>query len=156
MDTHHHTTSPDRARSRLKKTSPVKNRSRTSSVPSPLLQKYLRFSPLLLIAAVNGIVIWNVITRVDPQKLQHMIIPNSYAPMLLLLMSLSFFLGSYLFLNTGRGARIALITGLYFFLKFQHVFFSLSVYLFLLVLFFGLESSSFIKKWKFGSKNRPK
>ena len=151
-----HNPPADRAKSRLKKDIKSNVSARRVTTTPPLLQKYLKFSPLLLIAILNGVVIWNITTKVDPEQLQHVLLPNSYAPMLLLLISLSFFLGSYTTLNTGRGARIALITGIFFFLRVQHVSFTFSVYVGIGALFLGLELFSALQKRKLTSKNHSK
>lgn len=151
---------PQKARSRLKKKSescpvlPTSTKRQRKQLPdnNTLLKKYLRFSPLLVITLVHVFAITYFMSRVDPATWKHFLIPSSYLPMLLLITSTTFFASSYLFLNTGRGVRIALLTFCIFFLKFQAVSLTIPVVFSLLCIFGFLEIVSLLKNKKADSK----
>ncbi|MCA9369142.1 hypothetical protein KC721_02505 [Candidatus Woesebacteria bacterium] len=133
MDTEQ-STSPQKARSRLKNNRdnmPVvhslhKRTKNAVTVEHPLLKKYLKFSPLLIVAILHLGLLSYVVRTVAPETWQHFLIPNSYLPMLLLLIATVFWFSSYLFLNTARGIRFSLFAGIFFFLKVQSVILSSS------------------------------
>lgn len=144
-----------KARSRLKKksvstdvsttSSTSKRRSKHTSDQPKLLQKYIRFSPLLLITALHLVLITRVMNSVNPESWENVLVPSSYLPMLLLIASTTFFASSYLFLNTGRGMRVAFLITSIFFLKFQAVVFTFPVLATLLIGFIFLESIFILK-----------
>lgn len=122
----------------------------------PLLKKYLRFSPLLVISGLHFLILYKTLQHQDPAQWENILIPSTYLPMLLLLTSTSFFTGSYIFLHTHRGLRIACITFIFFFLKFQQVIIGPSLVVGLILLFTLLEGIPKLKKLKLPSKKRVK
>ena len=132
----------EKARSRLKKkldVKPVPSGTRSPVTVAPLLKRYLKHSPLLIIFVLHVLTIWHVMTTIAPESWKDIVLPSSFLPMLLLITSASFFLASYFFLNTGRGFRIAVTIGGYFFLKFQKVEMTPGVIVFLVAFFVSLE-----------------
>lgn len=90
---------------------------RVQQKPVALTSRYITYWPLLVITLAHIFLLQNVVHSVDPENWKHLILPNTYLPMLLLITSTVFFGSSYIFLNTARGLRVALIIFFIFFFE---------------------------------------
>lgn len=128
-----------RAASRLKskpKSKPKSKKAKPSqqskhSADAPLIKslfrlvvRYLKHLPTLLIGLIFSAVVYLIITRVEPSSIRHVILPNSYLPLLLAVFLACFFIFSFVLLNTRRGFFSALIVMIVLFLRVQQVIFS--------------------------------
>ncbi|NCS97838.1 MAG: hypothetical protein GW762_04590 [Candidatus Pacebacteria bacterium] len=163
------TTEPkiQKARSRLQRSQAVTQQPNTVSKPRHAAHrvstsqktqlstyKYFRYSPLLLISLIHIFVLYRVLTTIDPASWKNVVIPSTYLPMLLLIVSTTFFTTSYIFLNTSRGIRFSLFVGTLFFLKFQHVVLSIPVLTALISVYSVVELISVLLSRKGDSKNK--
>lgn len=121
---------------------------RVQQKPVALTSRYITYWPLLVITLAHIFLLQNVVHSVDPENWKHLILPNTYLPMLLLITSTVFFGSSYIFLNTARGLRVALIIFFIFFLKFQNVRIDFALIVILGALFVLLELLSFLLQKK--------
>ena len=121
---------------------------RVQQKPPTLKSKYITYWPLLVVTLAHIFLLQNVVTSVDPENWKHLILPNTYLPMLLLITSTLFFASSYIFLNTGRGLRVALIVFFVYFFKFQNVRIDFLLIVILGALFLLLELLSFLLQKK--------
>jgi len=85
------------------------------------VKEYLQHLPILVIGLGLYAVILFVLNTVDPDLVQNVWIPNSYAPLLILVGAANFCFFSYVFLNTRRGFLSGLYLTVLLFLKLQQV-----------------------------------
>jgi hypothetical protein len=84
-------------------------------------KEYFFHLPVLFLGLIGlGGVIF-IFGWVEPSSIQHMYVPNSYAPLLLTVAAGTFFCGSYLFLNSRRGLLTSVVITSILFLKLQQV-----------------------------------
>lgn len=151
-----------KARSRLQNRQESSQQPKSTRVPISrhvekkfpnLTNRYITYWPLLVITLLHIFVVQKIVVSINPESWKHFILPNTYLPMLLLLTSTTFFASSYLFLNTGRGLRIALIVFLFYFFTFQNVLITVPVILTLVSLFIVLELLSLLLQKKRSRKS---
>ena len=85
------------------------------------LKRYAQRLPLLTIGILCYIATGCVFLTVEPRSIQHILLTNSYSPIVLLLGTGHFCSFSYLFLNSRRGAVISLVLSAILFLRLQQV-----------------------------------
>jgi len=128
------------ARSRLKK--PIKNEeiqhaqtvssdaldsakkertSKFSSHQQSLKFKYLKHSPLLLVAILCAFWTKNILVTKYPTEIAHFILPNSYLALLLPVFLTITFVSTYLLLNMKRGIVLGIAGTLLLFFKLQNI-----------------------------------
>ncbi len=117
-------------RSRLKSTSRSKikqdhskSTSKTSASGglSALLARYLRHLPTLIIGLFFSGVVYFILTQIQPDKVKHFILPNSYLPLLFAFFFAIMFIFSFIWLNTPRGFFTAIVLSIILFLLLQQV-----------------------------------
>lgn len=84
-------------------------------------KKYALRLPILAIGALCYAGSGFIFLTIEPRSIQHILLPNSYSPLVGLLAFGHFCTFSYLFLNSRRGAVISLVLSAIFFLRLQQV-----------------------------------
>lgn len=104
-----------------------------------LLKKYLKHLPILFLGLIFFSGVFLLITKVYPEQIRHILLPNSYLPLLAPLFFANFFLLSFLLLNTRRGFFLSSIATILLFLKLQNVIFTPQLLLSILIPFVIIE-----------------
>lgn len=84
-----------------------------------LILSYLQYLPTLILGLVFTGGVYLVLTYVDPDKIKHFILPNTYLPLLILFFLAALFIFSFVWLNSRRGLITALGLSLILFFKLQ-------------------------------------
>lgn len=88
-----------------------------------LLHAYLKHSPLLIPSLASYGLIWYLVSRLYPQQLANLPITGSFAPVIVPFFIGTFFLTSYLLLNSRLALYVALALTCALFLRLQQVLF---------------------------------
>lgn len=86
-----------------------------------LAKQYFSHLPTLAMAGIFAYLTSLLMHQVHPSQVKHFILPNSYLPLLILVFITTFFLVSWMLLNTRRGFLAALALSLILFLRVQQV-----------------------------------
>jgi hypothetical protein len=128
-----------KAKSRLS-TKPNKRKKRSNSFDLiKILAKYLNYLPTLVLGGLFAIGLYYLVSTVPPDQIKHFIIPGSYLPFTLGLLLSTWFITSFLLLNSRRGLLISLFLTWLVFLKLQQVMMSPQLVLISLVPFVIVE-----------------
>lgn len=114
-------------------------------------KKYFQHVQTLLLSLPGIVLTFFILTSVYPDDIKNFLIPQSYLPLLISFFAGSFFLLSFIFLNTRRGLWLSVYLTLLLFFKLQMVtydFFSIGIPL----MFFGILELS----WMLFLKNNTK
>lgn len=102
-------------------------------------KKRLKFLPLLFLAILAAGACFHLVTRVQPSSIANILYFHSYLPFQLSFFFSSFFLASFLLLNTRRAFFISCFFGILLFLKLQSVVITPSVFIIPLLFFCTIE-----------------
>lgn len=98
---------------------PTPSRRLASSPSLAGAHKYVRFTPLLLMAALSYSGVAWLVTHIPPERVQNWLLPDSYLPFHIPLFLGNFFLCTFVTLSKRWGILIALTVAWLFFLKLQ-------------------------------------
>lgn len=96
--------------------SPTFSPSKLSAI-SDRSKKYLKHLPTLAIALLGHWLLYILMSRVRPEQVQNILVPNAYLPVLALFAISQFFLWSYVFLHRRRGLLTAVFCTTSLFLR---------------------------------------
>lgn len=100
---------------------------------------YLQHWPTLLLALTFTAATYLILTRVSPASIRHVLLPNTYLP-LLVTAFLAFWFGfSFILLNSRRGLFLSLALTTFLFLRLQQVEITRQAILVILGFFLGSE-----------------
>ena len=123
-----------------------------NSLVIKLGKQYLAHLPTLLIGLGFSFLSYKILTYIHPDSIKHVLLPNSYLPLLLTIFFALFFLASYLLLNSRRGFFISYFAVIILFLTLQQVELSAVIVLLVTAPFFMLDllitAITFIKSKK--------
>jgi len=111
-----------------------------NSVSSSWLKGYLTHLPTLFFAFVSCYLTYLFVINISPETVRHFILPNTYLPLIILVFISSFFLSSYILLNSRRGLFTASYLSLLTFLAVQQVILDWRVIGILLIPFLVIET----------------
>jgi len=138
---------PTKAKSRIK-LNPIKKeaikRNDSGIVFHSILKKYFNHLPTLFVGLILGGLTFYFLNHFSPNSVQHLLLPNTYLPFLILIFFSSLFLLSFIFLNKTVGYILSIIITAYLFLKLQQVIFE--PWLLILLPFFLITLIILIKK----------
>ncbi len=86
-----------------------------------IVRAYRQQLPTLTVGLAFAAATYWLITTINPIQIKHIILPNTYLPLLLLAFLTIFFLASFVWLNSRRGLITAIITICFLFLQLQQV-----------------------------------
>ncbi len=89
-----------------------------------LILSYLHYLPTLILGILFSGAVYLVLTYIDPDKIKHFILPNTYLPLLILFFLAALFIFSFFWLNSRRGLITALALSLILFFKLQQFIFN--------------------------------
>lgn len=104
-----------------------------------LVGRYLRHLPTLIMSLPFGALVYYLLTRVRPDAIAHIGLPNSYLPLLIPFFFFTFWFFSFIFLKARRGLLISIILTLYLFFRLNQVVFTWPVILIPLVVGLSFE-----------------
>ncbi len=110
-----------KAKSRLSTESRNRKKTTNSFDLIKILAKYLNYLPTLVLGGLFTIGLYYLVSTVPPDQIKHFIISNSYLPFTLGLFLSTWFITSFLLLNSRRGLLISLFLNWLVFLKLQQV-----------------------------------
>ena len=152
----------ERAKSRIetrakktKSTLVVKSAEQTAPVSKKkhyfksLFLKYLKHLPTFIFALLFSGTTYLILTRIHPENIKHFLIPNSYLPLLISVFLSSFFLFSFILLNSRRGFLISLLMLIFLFLHLQQTEIPLKIVFFIVAPLFFIETIISLIKAKF-------
>jgi len=120
-----------------------------SSVLTQLRKKYFAWLPLLIAAVLCAAGVTALLMSVEPAQLRDLLLPNSYAPLVLLWAVGQFFFWSFVFLNTRRGSLVALFFTAVLFLQLQALLTAhISLQIGAVCLVIEISSESFLLLWR--------
>jgi len=128
-----------KAKSRIKTSKQPKIKSHKPRLTLKLSKKYLKHLPLLFLSLPFYTYTYYIFIYVNPEQIQHFLIPNTYLPLQLVFFFGNFFLFSYLLLKTRRGFEMSLLLSFALFLKLQLITNYLSIVTGLLVIVLIME-----------------
>lgn len=129
-----------KAKSRLKTTEKPKTREPKPRKSVSGSNKYLKHLPTLLLSIPFYLGVYYILANIYPESIEHVILPNTFLPLQLVLFLGNFFFFSYLLLNSRRGLEISLVFGLAMFLKLQGIANYLPLVAVILAIFIIIEA----------------
>lgn len=84
-------------------------------------KSYLIYFPILVIGLLSYAATAFIFLTIEPRSIQHVLLTNSYAPLIIVSGMAHFALFSYLLLNSRRGAVISLVLSVLLFLQLQQI-----------------------------------
>jgi hypothetical protein len=133
-----------KARSRLSSNEPpadlpTRSPLRSTAARNTHLSSYLRYLPTLILSFPLYGCAYYIVTTFSPQQIRHIILPNTYLPLLLVIFLANGFLFSFFLLKTRRGFLFSALITLLLFLKLQSVIVTWQVVTVLLISFAIIE-----------------
>jgi hypothetical protein len=127
----------NRAKSRLHSSDITHERAASATHHKKIFFAHAKHLPAFFLSLPFYGAAFYIFTRIQPNLIRHWLIPNSYLPLLVVMLIANTFLFGFLFLNTRRGLVVSLLLTVLLFLKLQLVIFTPGL-IFIMLISFGI------------------